>query len=186
MRTVRPERARAVLTILFACGICTLAFAKDLDAARGHVDWLAGWRRVGVWLRDCTPPDFRIAAAPVGVIGYESHRTIVDVLGLVDREVARDGMTDPLEPPGHQRSNIESILLRRPELVVGNGLVFEHEPRESDAIRRSARRALFRLFAHETFKQGYIYRVGDGGGVFIPVWVRRDRADDLTCDIGDR
>jgi hypothetical protein len=59
---------------------------------------LGSWRRVnhaertvreaiGVWLRENTPADARIAMEPIGYIGYYSGRRILDEVGLVSPEM---------------------------------------------------------------------------------------------------
>lgn len=81
MWVLRP--AVAALGV-FLC--CSLAIAAD------------GWRRaehaertvreaVGVWLRENTPEDARIAMEPIGYIGYYSGRRILDEVGLVSPEM---------------------------------------------------------------------------------------------------
>jgi hypothetical protein len=40
-------------------------------------------REIGLWLRQHTPPGARVAAEPIGYIGYYSGRPILDEVGLV-------------------------------------------------------------------------------------------------------
>jgi hypothetical protein len=44
-------------------------------------------RSIGVWLRDHTRPSARVAAEPIGYIGYYSRRRILDEVGLVSPEM---------------------------------------------------------------------------------------------------
>uniref|UniRef100_A0A832I6V7 Tetratricopeptide repeat protein n=1 Tax=Eiseniibacteriota bacterium TaxID=2212470 RepID=A0A832I6V7_UNCEI len=77
------------------------AFAKApgayAHAVRYHEDRHV---RTGRWLAEHTPPGAVVAAHDVGAIAYFSRRRVVDVVGLVDREVVpwigRPGYTDSL------------------------------------------------------------------------------------------
>ncbi len=42
--------------------------------------------KIGMWLRDNTPPDVTVATHDIGAIGYFSERRLVDTAGLVSRE----------------------------------------------------------------------------------------------------
>jgi hypothetical protein len=46
------------------------------------------YRAVGVWLQQKTPPQARIGALEVGIIGYYARRPMVDFAGLIQPEVA--------------------------------------------------------------------------------------------------
>jgi arabinofuranosyltransferase len=61
-----------------------------------------------------------IAVAPLGVISYFSDLPTVDMLGLSDREVAREGRPFPLYYPGHVRmADVDYLIERDVALVVG-------------------------------------------------------------------
>lgn len=44
-------------------------------------------REIGIWLREKTPPDARVALEPIGYIGYYSGRRVLDEVGLVSPEM---------------------------------------------------------------------------------------------------
>lgn len=46
------------------------------------------YRAVGNWLAENTPPDARVGALEVGIVGYYSRRPMVDFAGLIQPEVA--------------------------------------------------------------------------------------------------
>ena len=46
------------------------------------------YRTLGVWLRDNTPSEARVAALEVGMIGYYGERPMVDFSGLLQPDVA--------------------------------------------------------------------------------------------------
>jgi len=72
-------------------------------------------------LRAEWPPPHLVAAVGVGVLGYVSRLPILDLVGLLDPVVART-KTPPITGefllPGHQRSNADYILHRRPDFIV--------------------------------------------------------------------
>jgi len=104
------------------------------------VVWQVGWmraetiervRRTRVKLRTVAarqvallsgeqPPPL-VASAGIGYFGYASRLPVLDLLGLVDATIARTPLpeTGPTpELPGHQRSNAEYVLSRRPDYIL--------------------------------------------------------------------
>ncbi len=70
------------------------------------------YARVGLWLREHTPPESVVAVSDVGAVGYYSGRRIVDMLGLVNSHIART--------PGqlHRKHDVAYVLARRPDYVI--------------------------------------------------------------------
>ena len=52
------------------------------------------YRATGEWLAKNTPPDARVGALEVGIIGYYAQRPMVDFAGLIQPEVAEIMQTD--------------------------------------------------------------------------------------------
>ena len=70
-------------------------------------------------LRERIEPTSVVATTGIGVIGYETRLTILDLLGLVDATIARSGAAPGRTgPPGHQRSNADYVLGRRPDYIL--------------------------------------------------------------------
>jgi hypothetical protein len=64
-------------------------------------------------------PGWSVATTPVGLIGYRSGAHIVDLVGLVSREVAHHGDIAPNFPNvGHERYATDWVLEQRPDLIV--------------------------------------------------------------------
>jgi hypothetical protein len=86
--------------------------------------------RLAVWLRENSPEDYTIGAFAVGIVGYESDRDILDLLGLNDVATAHTDMPDIGEGlAGHEKSNPDYVLEEAlPELIIV-GLA---EPRQLD------------------------------------------------------
>ncbi|MFN8052084.1 MAG: hypothetical protein U0Q22_11640 [Acidimicrobiales bacterium] len=61
-----------------------------------------------------------VALQPLGVISYYSDLPVVDMLGLADKEIARDGLQIPLYYPGHVRmATVPQLEAKKVNLVVG-------------------------------------------------------------------
>jgi SAM-dependent methyltransferase len=81
-RTRGPVRAAALaLGVGLAVALVALQAwsSRQLRAAAPH----AGYKAIGLWLREHTPPDSAVACVEVGAIGWYSRRPLVDILGLV-------------------------------------------------------------------------------------------------------
>lgn len=96
------------------------------------------WLAMGEKLADTFPggPDVpgqpMIAVAPLGVISYYSDLPTIDMLGLSDATVAREGRPFPLYYPGHVRmANVDYLIERNVSLVVGQPSWEERTERES-------------------------------------------------------
>ena len=65
-----------------------------------------------------TPVDL-VAHTAIGRFGYYSGLPVLDLLGLVDPRVARSSERGSgAKLPGHQRSNVEYVFSRNPDLIV--------------------------------------------------------------------
>ena len=80
-------------------------------------------RQVGLWLREHTPEDARIAMEPIGYIGYYSQRRILDLVGLVSPEMV------PLNRRGAgwfaemQRKFHPDYIVERPSYLLRNSTI---------------------------------------------------------------
>lgn len=74
------------------------------------------------WVANCiemrTEPTDTIAIVAAGVIPYYAERTFIDMLGLNDTHIARNGTTYGECYIGHQRTDTDYILDRRPEFII--------------------------------------------------------------------
>jgi hypothetical protein len=77
--------------------------------------WL--WAEIGYWLHDNTAPDESAAALGAGAIAYYSDRTVIDLLGLTERHIARVPAT-PNAAVGHEKRDPDYVLnVRRPTYI---------------------------------------------------------------------
>jgi arabinofuranosyltransferase len=73
----------AVLAVSVFLVLYVSFFAVSIElmpSDKGNSDY----RKIGLWLKDNTPPDAKIAAVEIGHIGWYSKRYIIDILGLVN------------------------------------------------------------------------------------------------------
>jgi hypothetical protein len=104
-------------------------------------------REVGLWLREHTPPEARIAMEPIGYIGYYSRRRILDEVGLVSPEMVplnREGagwfdrMVRQLRP---------DYIVERPGYLVHNRTLNSKVPMFRAAADREAFLAAYQAVA---------------------------------------
>lgn len=162
-----------ILTVMLIITLSTIALRFDIGAARGHLRWVRGWKKIGIWAKEAFPPDYQIALAPIGAVGYFSEHPIIDILGLTDYQVAHFGETYLSEPPGHQRSCIEYILRRRPEIILEPAIVFDHPPSKKEAVDRSIGKPLKKMLKLPQFHQLYKYKIAEVDHSYIPYWIYR-------------
>jgi arabinofuranosyltransferase len=93
------------------------------------------WQAMGELLHEQFPggPDVPgqpvIAVAPLGVIGYFADLPTIDMLGLADATVAREGATFDLYYPGHVRmATVPYLEERGVDLVIGQPRVVPADP----------------------------------------------------------
>ncbi len=74
-----------------------------------------------------------LAVAPLGVIGYYSDLETVDMLGLTDAYVAREGDEAAMYYPGHVRmAPVDYLLQRGVDLVVGQPAILDSSEERSE------------------------------------------------------
>jgi hypothetical protein len=132
------------------------------------------WTTVGRWAQHNLDPHYRIALGPIGAIGWFSRQPVIDVLGLTDYHTAHFGQFDPSEAPGHQKSDLASLLERSPEIVLGQAMLFAKPLTPRQASQCATRHALQKLYALPQFQEMYRYETVSIDGQYLPLWVRRD------------
>lgn len=140
-----------------------VALAKQWQAeARLIRNAATGGRRLAaVGAHRGAPP--LVATGMIGAFGYYSRLPIVDFLGLVDRVIAHDRRPPPpgaLLLPGHQRSNPDYVLARKPDYILLPPQVIA--PSLPAAID---------LAAHPEFARWYEWDRS------VPAWRRRSEAE---------
>jgi hypothetical protein len=98
-------------------------------------------------LADRGEPIRLVATGAIGAIGYYSRLPILDFFGLIDPHIARDRRPLPkhaLRIPGHQRSNADYVISRKPDymMVAPSGVQIRYA-------------AAIEIRAHPAFKRDY-------------------------------
>lgn len=117
-----PRGQRRLLRIVLAAGLLAAGsgiYKNEREVMRVVLPALdtdlylaQGYRRVGLWLRENTPPAGTVAISDVGAVGWYGERPILDMFGLTDAQIVRR--------PGrvHFKTDPAGVLARVPEFVV--------------------------------------------------------------------
>jgi len=143
VEAVPEPRLRAATVVVLILGSALHAFTfwgvRDIESIDGlavHMEPAGGdWDDVGRTLAGHFPEgDLWIAVGPAGAIPYYSRLPAVDMRGLVDPWVARNGYVVSTVP-GHQRMAPLSYLVRRGvHLVIGHPQVSPADAEPADAV----------------------------------------------------
>lgn len=115
-------RSVAVVAITAAC-IASLVTAVThpmmLDRVRMWEQQVHELANIGAWFDRTLPPGTTIGAFANGALSYHAeHLVVVDLLGLTDEHIARDGDRDPFGFVGHAASDWNYIVdERRPAVI---------------------------------------------------------------------
>lgn len=142
----RDRRAQVVFVAVLLCvsgcravmpsvGYPVLSFS---DLRHWPTDSETSWVGIGKYLGSTFPGGERAPDQPVvsllalGAISYYSDLPVVDMIGLADKEIARNGDRIPLYYPGHVRvSTVQQLVDKDVSLVVGLPLVLPREERRT-------------------------------------------------------
>ena len=73
------------------------------------------------WLNEYADPDDRVALTSTGIIPYFTDLYTIDMVGLMDRHIAREGVSIAgFGFPGHERFDNDYVLAKKPEWFVLN------------------------------------------------------------------
>ncbi len=97
---------------------------------RGGNRYTRSMRMVGNWLRENEPQGTWIAVNPAGALPFEAGLPAIDMLGLTDREIARTPVSTlgMGRLAGHEKGNGASVLRRRPEVILIEGVKLDVDP----------------------------------------------------------
>jgi len=147
-RGARPALAPLLSVVLTA----TLVFSGIrlnwdwiMERRNLEIGFVGNMTQTGVWLKRNFPPDATIAITTIGAISYWSELRVIDLLGLTDREIAREpAIIDGLEDTWREiKYNAGSVLRREPDAIL-----FSTGVRPSSAAEKA-------LFLHESFLESY-------------------------------
>ena len=126
-----------LLVAMAAAGAAgSFAGADYRDYLRG-VEAESRRRAIGEWLREDAPSGALVALNPAGMIPYVSGLPTLDLLGLTDAHIARQGkrVVNPVLF-AHNRFDPDYVLSRRPDyLILGQATTLDVDPRLEDLTR---------------------------------------------------
>ncbi|MEK7283847.1 MAG: hypothetical protein AAB249_08545, partial [Acidobacteriota bacterium] len=186
-------------------GLLCLLSATGSFYGRHHEEYLKGVegqaRRIaiGEWLRANAAPDAVVALNPVGIIPYLSGLRTIDMLGLTDAHIGREGKTVSNRVLfAHNRFDPDYVVARRPDyLIPGQASTFEvKEPLV--ALRRTgpstfatvapAFERYFDAFPGDAvlwhlpaFRMYYVPTIIETGGRFFYMFVRDRRVEEIEA-----
>lgn len=145
LRAVPPAFGVGLVTVAlagfgFAQNRATLKSRRDLE-----INFVLNMTQTGTWLGKNFPPGSTLAITTIGAVSYFSGLNVIDLLGLTDREIARnpkrmEGVGDTWREINY---NAESVIRRRPDAIV-----FSTGVRPSSAAEKA-------LFLYRDFSEVY-------------------------------
>jgi hypothetical protein len=126
MVSTRRKRAAAAAALMLASNGFML-LTPEIRIARAEVVDARTWERIGNWCADNLPPG-SFATLVVGAIPYFCDRETIDVVGLVDAHIGREGAIFPEAAVGHQKFDTEYVLMRAPRYILFPTLAQTPEP----------------------------------------------------------
>ncbi len=165
-----PVLAATVAGLLLLSSVLHPNYKKTIDVWHNQVNHLAD---TGTWLRETLEPGTVVATFANGALSYEAgtRLTVVDLLGLTDEHIARDGERDLTKMIGHQAQDYDYVIdERRPAVVFTSGTAFSK-------VRSTS------CYLGAPFGEDYralMYRVV-GHRLWATVLVRRDRLDEIVA-----
>ncbi len=170
-KTRFPRLATTFIVIGMLAVFTGTSMRIDYLSARKHHQFVSWWEHVGQWSRDAFPFSYRLAVVPAGIIPYLSRHPVLDLMGLTDWNIAHLGKLDMTEAPGHQRSSTSAVIDRRPEVVLGEALPFDHPPTQPEVLLATHRNVLKKLYRMPEFKEIYQYKTAHIGNRFTSYWI---------------
>ena len=97
------------------------------------VDWRYGisdLEEIGTWMREAAPREAPVATLANGMFSYTlgSEFNVLDVLGLTDEHIARNGQRVVDGEPGHIAHDWQYVAERRPGVIFLSGYGFDESP----------------------------------------------------------
>jgi arabinofuranosyltransferase len=170
-------RLRPAIALVCGAAIAMLgiSFSNEnmIPRARLWRSQVAALSSQGKWLRDTLPATAVVATYANGALSYNaSPLTAIDMLGLTDEHIARDGkrLDDPAVPVGHRAYDNEYLISRRPDVLVPSGGGFAPVPSC----------AVYPPFSTSYVGATFRFSTQNPTGNFANVLLRSDESDELA------
>ena len=115
----------------------SLLVQRSAPETHAQVEMAERWSEVGLWFHDNTAPEATMASIVVGAIPCYSGLECIDLLGLTDTTISRDGSVYPEGAVGHQRYHTDYVLSRQPTYIVFNQSGLYDEPSSRIGLRHA-------------------------------------------------
>ena len=117
----RPRAALAVVAIAAAVTAGRAASAHDIPPQHTSARVMQ-WAAIGAYVRVHFPKQL-VATVPIGAIGYYSNNPLLDLVGLTEPAIAREGRSVPSDMLtktwiGHERNFTEYALAQEPAVII--------------------------------------------------------------------
>lgn len=114
----RTQQVAHILGIIAFASLLMLPWNLLLPMVQLEGQWVQRWRAIALELAKVLPNSTKIAAAPIGALGYYTDFEVVDLVGLTDRHIAQLPADTTYFYPGHQRHDGPYALSLQPDLIL--------------------------------------------------------------------
>ncbi len=159
----------AAVAVIFTCVAMAPGSSSYENLKRERLAVRAfGW--VGEILGDSLPEGTSLGCGSTGAIGYYSGLPIVDILGLTEPEIARNGKIVS-DQPGHMKTLGSHVLDRKPDLLLLGNIQVHRGRRQEDLGRIKIQER--DIILDPRFNTGYEFtNLPMGGGFFLSCYRR--------------
>jgi hypothetical protein len=146
--------AKGVMLFIVITTICISALYqyKETEAILYRTDTNTFWRPLqtaGEWLRENSPSDAVVAGEEAGIVPFTSRRHFIDMLGIVDPQIAR------MKKGLHQKYDAAYVLSREPDYIL------LHITKDTgEGVYDSSRDMLARAEFHHDFEEAHRITIG--------------------------
>lgn len=128
--------------------------------------------RLGRYLKETLPPGARIGCGSTGAIGYYTDMHIVDILGLTEAHIARNGKIVATQP-GHMKTDGKYVLGRKPDLLLLGNIQIHRGRRGRDKMKHKVQEN--DIIVQPEFNRDYEFvNIPIGGDFHLSCYKRRD------------
>lgn len=105
--------------LLFSCFTKPFIIPKaETNYINASIGGTRAHRFTGKWLKDNFSPQTYIATPAAGLIPFFSDLKTLDMHGLCEKTIARMPATDKFFIPGHNKFNMDYVVMKRPDLLL--------------------------------------------------------------------
>ncbi len=98
--------------------LLSLSYFNDYKYQIQNYKMIQGGKILAEYINKKYPSNCMIAASGIGALGYYSDMKILDVLGLTNKAVAKEGINGKDIIYSHRKSNMQYILSQKPQIIV--------------------------------------------------------------------